>query len=43
MTSPSSDGAAEVLRFGYGETALGTIALAQSGKGVAALFIGDVA
>jgi len=41
MTSPSSDSAAEVLRFGYGETTLGTLALAQSEKGVAALFIGD--
>ena len=29
------------LRFGYGETALGTILLAESSNGVAALFIGD--
>jgi AraC family transcriptional regulator of adaptative response/methylated-DNA-[protein]-cysteine methyltransferase len=35
MTSP------ETLRFGYGAAALGTIAVAEGGKGVAALFIGD--
>lgn len=29
------------LRFGYGETVLGTILLAESRNGVAALFIGD--
>ena len=31
----------EVLRFGYGDTALGTIAVAESALGVVALFIGD--
>ena len=31
----------ETLRFGYGDTALGTIVVAESTRGVAALFIGD--
>jgi AraC family transcriptional regulator of adaptative response/methylated-DNA-[protein]-cysteine methyltransferase len=31
----------EILRFGYGDTALGTILVAQSMRGVVALFIGD--
>lgn len=31
----------ETLRFGYGNTVLGTIVVAESGRGVAALFIGD--
>jgi len=31
----------ETLRFGYGDTALGTIAVAEGTRGVAALFIGD--
>ena len=31
----------EILRFGYGETLLGTIAVAESARGIAALFIGD--
>ena len=31
----------ETLRFGYGDTALGTIVVAESARGVAALFIGD--
>ena len=31
----------ETLRFGYGSTALGTILVAESTHGVAALFIGD--
>jgi AraC family transcriptional regulator, regulatory protein of adaptative response / methylated-DNA-[protein]-cysteine methyltransferase len=33
--------APEILRFGYGDTILGTIAIAESARGVAALFIGD--
>lgn len=33
--------APEILRFGYGETALGTILIAESVQGVVALFIGD--
>lgn len=32
---------AETLRFGYADTALGTIVVAESARGVAALFIGD--
>ena len=31
----------EILRFGYGNTALGTILMAESARGVVALFIGD--
>ena len=31
----------EILRFGYGQTALGTIAVAESADGVVALLIGD--
>jgi AraC family transcriptional regulator, regulatory protein of adaptative response / methylated-DNA-[protein]-cysteine methyltransferase len=31
----------ETLRFGYGDTALGTIVVAESLRGVVALFIGD--
>jgi AraC family transcriptional regulator, regulatory protein of adaptative response / methylated-DNA-[protein]-cysteine methyltransferase len=31
----------ETLRFGYGNTALGTILVAESANGVVALFIGD--
>jgi AraC family transcriptional regulator of adaptative response/methylated-DNA-[protein]-cysteine methyltransferase len=31
----------ETLRFGYGDTTIGTIAVAESNRGVAALFIGD--
>src|SRR5215469_10880948 len=33
--------APETLRFGYGDTALGTIVVAESVRGVVALFIGD--
>ncbi len=31
----------ETLRYGYGETTLGAVAVAQSVRGVVALFIGD--
>ena len=31
----------EILRFGYGETTLGTIAVAESARGLAALLIGN--
>ena len=31
----------ETLRFGYGDTTLGTIVVAESARGIAALFIGD--
>jgi AraC family transcriptional regulator of adaptative response/methylated-DNA-[protein]-cysteine methyltransferase len=41
MTADTSNAGTEGLRFGYGETALGTILVAESEKGVAALFIGD--
>jgi AraC family transcriptional regulator, regulatory protein of adaptative response / methylated-DNA-[protein]-cysteine methyltransferase len=42
MTSQISDmPAPETLRFGYGDTALGTIVIAESAYGVVALFIGD--
>ena len=40
MTSPDT-AACETMRFGYGDTALGTILVAESACGVAALFIGD--
>jgi AraC family transcriptional regulator, regulatory protein of adaptative response / methylated-DNA-[protein]-cysteine methyltransferase len=42
MTTQSPDTAApETLRYGYGGTALGTIIVAESVRGIAALFIGD--
>jgi AraC family transcriptional regulator, regulatory protein of adaptative response / methylated-DNA-[protein]-cysteine methyltransferase len=41
MTEPIPDTTAEILRFGYGDTALGTIVVAESIHGVAALFIGN--
>ena len=41
MTTEIFAAATEALRFGYGETALGTIILAESRNGVVALFIGD--
>ncbi|HEX4261224.1 MAG TPA: methylated-DNA--[protein]-cysteine S-methyltransferase [Acetobacteraceae bacterium] len=31
----------ETLRFGYGETSLGTVLVAESDRGVAAIFLGD--
>jgi AraC family transcriptional regulator of adaptative response/methylated-DNA-[protein]-cysteine methyltransferase len=42
MTTQTLDTAEpETLRFGYGDTALGTIVVAESMRGVVALFIGD--
>ncbi len=41
MTERISDTTTETMRFAYGDTALGTIVVAQSVRGVAALFIGD--
>jgi AraC family transcriptional regulator, regulatory protein of adaptative response / methylated-DNA-[protein]-cysteine methyltransferase len=42
MTTQSPDiAASETLRFGYGDTTLGTVVVAESMHGVAALFIGD--
>ena len=42
MTPQTLDTAApETLRFGYGDTTLGAIVVAESTRGVVALFIGD--
>ena len=42
MTAQSLDATEpETLSFGYGDTALGTMVIAQSIRGVVALFIGD--
>jgi len=42
MTTRTLDTAGpETLRFGYGDTVLGTIIVAESMRGVVALFIGD--
>ncbi|HEX3398635.1 MAG TPA: methylated-DNA--[protein]-cysteine S-methyltransferase [Steroidobacteraceae bacterium] len=41
MFDPTHDITGETLRFSYGITALGTIIVAESVRGVAALFIGD--
>lgn len=41
MTTDTSIAGPAALRFGYGETALGIVLLAESRNGVAALFIGD--
>jgi AraC family transcriptional regulator of adaptative response/methylated-DNA-[protein]-cysteine methyltransferase len=42
MTTKTIDTAEpEMLRFAYGDTTLGTIVVAESVRGVAALFIGD--
>lgn len=41
MTEPIPNATSEILRFAYGETALGIILVAESVRGVAALFIGD--
>jgi AraC family transcriptional regulator of adaptative response/methylated-DNA-[protein]-cysteine methyltransferase len=41
MTTPTQTAAAEILWYGYGHTALGTLVVAEGRKGVAALFIGD--
>lgn len=42
MSTQTSDvNEPETLRFGYGDTTLGTIAVAESMRGVVALFIGD--
>jgi len=40
-TQPLDTAQSEALRFGYGDTALGTIVVAESVRGIAALFIGD--
>lgn len=41
MTTDTSIAGPAALRFGYGETALGIVLIAESRNGVAALFIGD--
>jgi AraC family transcriptional regulator of adaptative response/methylated-DNA-[protein]-cysteine methyltransferase len=42
MTAQSVDSTGpEVLRYGYGESALGTVAIAESAHGLVALFIGN--
>ena len=41
MTTDTSIAGPAALRFGYGETALGIVLLAESRNGVAALFMGD--
>jgi AraC family transcriptional regulator, regulatory protein of adaptative response / methylated-DNA-[protein]-cysteine methyltransferase len=41
MTELIPDTTTETLRFGYGESALGIIVVAESVRGVVALFIGD--
>jgi AraC family transcriptional regulator of adaptative response/methylated-DNA-[protein]-cysteine methyltransferase len=42
MTTQTLDASkSETLRFGYGDTALGTIVVAESMRGVVAIFIGD--
>lgn len=41
MTDLIPDTTTETLRFGFGDTSLGIIVVAESARGVAALFIGD--
>jgi AraC family transcriptional regulator of adaptative response/methylated-DNA-[protein]-cysteine methyltransferase len=41
MTNLIPDTTTETLRFGFGDTALGNIVVAESARGVAALFVGD--
>ena len=41
MTQSSDTAASETLRFAYGDTTLGSVVVAESGRGVAALFIGE--
>jgi AraC family transcriptional regulator of adaptative response/methylated-DNA-[protein]-cysteine methyltransferase len=40
-TQPLDTTTPETLRFAYGDTSLGTIVVAESTRGIAALFIGD--
>lgn len=41
MTQTANTAEHEAMRFGYGDTVLGTIMVAESTDGIAALFIGD--
>jgi AraC family transcriptional regulator of adaptative response/methylated-DNA-[protein]-cysteine methyltransferase len=40
MNAPSNP-SPDTLRFGYGDTGLGTVLVAESDRGVAAIFLGD--
>jgi hypothetical protein len=41
MNTQTRPACLETIRFAYGDVALGTIVVAESGRGVVALFIGD--
>jgi AraC family transcriptional regulator of adaptative response/methylated-DNA-[protein]-cysteine methyltransferase len=41
MNTQISNAPAETLRFGYGDSALGTVLVAESDRGVAAIFLSD--
>jgi AraC family transcriptional regulator, regulatory protein of adaptative response / methylated-DNA-[protein]-cysteine methyltransferase len=41
MNMPIPNTLTEALRFGYGESILGTVLVAESDRGVAAIFLGD--
>jgi len=41
MNMPTLDTAVDALRFGYGQTSLGTVLVAEGDRGVAAIFLGD--
>lgn len=41
MNTQTSNAPANALRFGYGDSALGTVLAAESDRGVAAIFLGD--
>jgi AraC family transcriptional regulator of adaptative response/methylated-DNA-[protein]-cysteine methyltransferase len=41
MKTPTPGAPTETLRFGYGESALGAVLVAESPLGVAAIFLGD--
>lgn len=41
MNTQTSNAPAETLHFGYGDSALGTVLVAESDRGVAAIFLGD--
>ena len=41
MTAPTSNPNPDTLRYGYGEARLGTVRVAESDRGVAAIFLGD--
>jgi hypothetical protein len=41
MNMPTPATSENNLRYGYGESALGTVMAAESERGVAAIFVGD--